>query len=164
MRKYNIFGNYSVLSYFCATYYNIFFSGKAYAIFSLLFGFSHQTAGNDVSSRSSLRGTKQSRKHYNALCITGLLRKLAMTDRHDVIGSLRSNPEKNDKLNNAEIVVFSAQYNPALILQFHFHGILSIGICVALVPTVRSQMPADVHTLWSHEPHQLYWSVFVIGT
>jgi len=43
----------------------------------------HQTAGNNVLGRSSLRGTKQSRKQYNALFITGLLRKLAMTAQHD---------------------------------------------------------------------------------
>ena len=45
----------------------------------------HQTAGNDALSRPSLRGTKQSRKYYNALFITGLLRKLAMTEMRDVI-------------------------------------------------------------------------------
>ena len=48
-----------------------------------------QTVGNDVLSHSSLRGTKQSRKYYNALFITGLLRKLAMTDRHNVIGRVK---------------------------------------------------------------------------
>ena len=49
-------------------------------------GMKNQTAGNDVLSRPSLRGMKQSRKYYNALFITGLLRKLAMTEMRDVIG------------------------------------------------------------------------------
>jgi len=46
----------------------------------------NQTAGNDVLSRPSLRGTKQSRKHHNTLFFTGLLCKLAMTEMRDVIG------------------------------------------------------------------------------
>jgi len=44
-----------------------------------------------------LRGTKQSRKHHNALYFTGLLRRLAMTDGRDVIGNGDSVPPNSRK-------------------------------------------------------------------
>ena len=60
-------------------------------------------AASDVLCRASLRGTKQSRKHFNALFIIGLLRKLAMTDSRP---SLRGTKQSRKRYNALFFMLF----------------------------------------------------------